>query len=82
MIKSQLTELITNKSARVGVIGLGYVGLPLAVEFGQAGFEVIGFEVDATKTSAINRGNRGSLRSGCYRLTAPGLAWGRTRMSI
>ena len=38
MIKSEITELITNKRARVGVIGLGYVGLPLAIEFGQAGF--------------------------------------------
>ena len=57
MIKSEIKELITNKSARVGVIGLGYVGLPLAIEFGQAGFEVIGFEVDDSKTAAINAGN-------------------------
>ncbi len=39
-----------------GVIGLGYVGLPLAVEIAQAGFNVIGIEVDATKVKKINRG--------------------------
>jgi UDP-N-acetyl-D-glucosamine dehydrogenase len=57
MIKSEIKELITNKSACVGVIGLGYVGLPLAIEFGQAGFDVIGFEVDDTKSAAINAGS-------------------------
>jgi UDP-N-acetyl-D-glucosamine dehydrogenase len=56
MIKSDISNLITNKSARVGVIGLGYVGLPLAVEFAQAGFEAIGFEVDEAKAAEINAG--------------------------
>jgi UDP-N-acetyl-D-glucosamine dehydrogenase len=56
MIKSEINERIENKSARVGVIGLGYVGLPLAVEFGQAGFDVVGFEVDEAKSDSINAG--------------------------
>jgi UDP-N-acetyl-D-glucosamine dehydrogenase len=56
MIKNEIQELIKSKSACVGVIGLGYVGLPLAIEFGQAGFDVIGFEVDESKTAAINGG--------------------------
>ena len=43
------------KQARVGVIGLGYVGLPLAVEFARAGFDVTGFDVDARKTDADQR---------------------------
>src|SRR5207247_1600694 len=47
---------IYNKQARIGVIGLGYVGLPLAVEFARAGFDVTGFDVDATKVDAINAG--------------------------
>ncbi|HEY6210704.1 MAG TPA: nucleotide sugar dehydrogenase [Vicinamibacterales bacterium] len=47
---------ICNKQARVGVIGLGYVGLPLAVEFARAGFDVTGFDVDAAKVDAINAG--------------------------
>jgi UDP-N-acetyl-D-glucosamine dehydrogenase len=51
-----LLDLIRNKQARVGVIGLGYVGLPLAVEFARAGFSVTGFDVDASKVAEINAG--------------------------
>ncbi|MGB9179656.1 MAG: nucleotide sugar dehydrogenase [Pyrinomonadaceae bacterium] len=57
MIKSEITKLITEKSARIGVIGLGYVGLPLVVEFSQRGFDSTGFEVDERKASEINRGS-------------------------
>src|SRR5438128_7401626 len=49
-------ERIRNKQARVGVIGLGYVGLPLAVEFARVGFDVTGFDVDAAKAAQINAG--------------------------
>src|SRR5690348_4113584 len=49
-------ERIKNKQAKVGVIGLGYVGLPLAVEFARTGFDVTGFDVDAAKTGHINEG--------------------------
>jgi UDP-N-acetyl-D-glucosamine dehydrogenase len=52
----ELLERIANKRARVGVIGLGYVGLPLAVEFARAGFPVVGYDVDAAKTAALNAG--------------------------
>src|SRR5215470_860690 len=57
MIKHQVTKLITDKKARVGVIGLGYVGLPLVVEYAASGFEGIGFEVDETKADKINQGD-------------------------
>ena len=57
MIKHQITKLITDKKARVGVIGLGYVGLPLVVEYAASGFEGIGFEVDETKANKINEGD-------------------------
>ena len=56
---SKLEDLrgkIDAREARIGVIGLGYVGLPLAVELGNAGFSVTGFEVDATKIRAISEG--------------------------
>ena len=43
--KKQLMEKIASRSARVGVIGLGYVGLPLVVEFGHSGFHSTGFEI-------------------------------------
>src|SRR5688572_16501916 len=55
-MKNQLMSLITNKQAQVGVIGLGYVGLPLLVEFASKGFRAIGFEVDETKAKHINEG--------------------------
>ncbi len=51
-----LLDRIRTKQARVGVIGLGYVGLPLAVEFARAGFHVTGFDVDAIKVAEINGG--------------------------
>jgi UDP-N-acetyl-D-glucosamine dehydrogenase len=56
MSKSEITKLITDKRARIGVIGLGYVGLPLCVEFGHQGFNVTGFEVDERKAATINAG--------------------------
>jgi len=52
-----LLDKILNKHARVGVIGLGYVGLPLAVEFAKAGLDVTGFDVDQTKVDLINKGS-------------------------
>ncbi len=44
-ISEQLAEKIRTKQARCGVIGMGYVGLPLAVEFAKIGFRVTGFDV-------------------------------------
>ena len=55
-MKNELINLITNKQAHVGVIGLGYVGLPLLVEFASKGFKAIGFEVDESKAEQINAG--------------------------
>src|SRR5262249_32341640 len=51
---SALIERIGTRRANIGVIGLGYVGLPLAVEFAKAGFHVTGFDVDSSKTNQIN----------------------------
>ncbi|MEO6392914.1 MAG: nucleotide sugar dehydrogenase [Pyrinomonadaceae bacterium] len=56
MIKAAFTELIAEKRAVIGVIGLGYVGLPLVVEFAKHGFSSIGFEVDENKAAEINAG--------------------------
>jgi UDP-N-acetyl-D-glucosamine dehydrogenase len=52
----QLASRLERRSARLGVIGLGYVGLPLAVEFGKAGFEVVGIDLDPAKISSLRRG--------------------------
>jgi UDP-N-acetyl-D-glucosamine dehydrogenase len=51
-----LMERIQTRTARVGVIGQGYVGLPLALVFREAGFPVIGFDVDPAKVEALRRG--------------------------
>jgi UDP-N-acetyl-D-glucosamine dehydrogenase len=51
-----LEEKITNRTARVGVIGLGYVGLPLAMEFAKAGFRVTGIDIQESKVAQLNRG--------------------------
>jgi UDP-N-acetyl-D-glucosamine dehydrogenase len=56
MIKEELKQLIADKRACIGVIGLGYVGLPLIVEFGLKGYKGIGFEVDTKKADDINAG--------------------------
>src|SRR3974390_141655 len=52
-----LQEKIRSRSARVGIVGLGYVGLPLAVEFARAGFEVTGIDVSQTKADRVNLGD-------------------------
>src|SRR5437016_10923337 len=49
-------EKISRRTLRVAVIGLGYVGLPLATTFAEAGFHVIGIDVDQQKVDQANRG--------------------------
>jgi len=55
-MEKKLIDRIKDKSATIGVIGLGYVGLPLAVEFAKAGFHVTGFDILADKVKMINAG--------------------------
>lgn len=52
----ELIEKIKSKEARVGIIGLGYVGLPLVIEFCKAGFKVTGFDVDNEKVVSLKHG--------------------------
>ncbi len=51
-----LARKIGDRSARVGVIGLGYVGLPLVVEMAKAGFQVTGVDIDRGRVESINAG--------------------------
>ena len=53
---AELKNKIESKTARVGIVGLGYVGLPLAVEFANAGFSVTGIDVLEAKVDGLNRG--------------------------
>lgn len=52
----ELGQLIEQRKAVIGVLGMGYVGLPLAISLARAGFDVLGFDVDAPRMAALNRG--------------------------
>jgi len=52
----QLLARISNRTAKMSVVGLGYVGLPLAVEFAKAGFRVVGLDVDQHKVEQLRTG--------------------------
>ncbi|HVO69072.1 MAG TPA: nucleotide sugar dehydrogenase [Aggregatilineaceae bacterium] len=55
--KQQLLDRLHNRTAQIGVIGMGYVGLPLAVEFARAGYHVIGLDILKEKVDKLNAGN-------------------------
>jgi UDP-N-acetyl-D-glucosamine dehydrogenase len=73
-----LEEKIRSRRARVGVVGLGYVGLPLAVEFAKAGFTVTGIDISEEKTRRVNAGDSyiGDIPSS---MLAPLVAAGKLR---
>jgi len=54
--KTKLIVMIEDRTAKVGVIGLGYVGLPLAIHFGKSGFSVVGFDLDSVKIEKLLKG--------------------------
>ena len=54
---STLKQRILDRQVTLGVVGLGYVGLPLAVEKAKAGFKVIGFDVQDQKVAMVNEGH-------------------------
>lgn len=56
ILKDELILKLENKTAKLGVVGLGYVGLPLAVEKAKAGYEVTGFDVQEKKVDSVNNG--------------------------
>jgi len=76
--RAELLRRIADRSARVGIIGLGYVGLPLALIFEEAGFRVSGFDVDAKKPEALRRGESYIRHIGAERVAR---AFSRGRMT-
>ena len=54
--KKTLLKKIHKGDAQIGIIGLGYVGLPLAIAFAQKGFPTLGFDIDAQKIKILNKG--------------------------
>lgn len=55
-MKNQALEKLRNKSAVIGIVGLGYVGLPLMLRYAEVGFKVIGFDIDQDKVEKLNKG--------------------------
>lgn len=55
-MQDRLIDLIKTRRAVVGIVGLGYVGLPLVLRFNEVGFRVIGFDIDAPKVAMLNAG--------------------------
>ncbi|MCW5589291.1 MAG: nucleotide sugar dehydrogenase [Legionellales bacterium] len=56
MLKNNLLGKLKDKTALIGIVGLGYVGLPLALRYSEVGFKVLGFDIDAKKVDDLNRG--------------------------
>ncbi|NEO68923.1 nucleotide sugar dehydrogenase [Moorena sp. SIO3H5] len=56
MLNTKLLETIQSKQAIIGIVGLGYVGLPLMLRFVESGFNVLGFDIDTTKIEQLNNG--------------------------
>ena len=67
-VKQELLQKIQSHKARVGVVGLGYVGLPLVLRFGEEHFPVIGFDVDPVKVRKLNAGESYIRHIGAERL--------------
>ena len=76
---NQTLARIHDRSAVVGIIGQGYVGLPLALVFEEAGFQVRGFDVDPRKVEALSRGESYIRHIGSERVAA---AIGRGRFAV
>src|SRR4030065_2973051 len=55
-IKETLLTSLRDHTAKIGILGLGYVGLPLAAAFGDAGFQIIGIDPDLRKVNSLNQG--------------------------
>lgn len=56
MAKDELAQRLASKEAVIGIIGLGYVGIPLALRYSKVGFRVLGFDIDADRVGSLNAG--------------------------
>ena len=84
-MKEKLLQKIKNKEIEVGVVGLGYVGLPLAVEKAKAGFKTIGFDVQSEKVDLVNQGHNyigDVVDSDLKRLVGAGMLTATTNFSF
>ena len=72
--KDTLLRRLQDRTAVIGIVGLGYVGLPLALRFAEVGYRVVGFDIDAAKVDALNAG-----RSYIEHITPQSVAQARKR---
>src|SRR6478672_2055928 len=56
VMKNPLLDSIAQRKAKIGVVGLGYVGLPLGMAFAEAGFDVLGLDIDQRKIDKLQKG--------------------------
>lgn len=68
--KADLIEKFRNKTAVIGILGLGYVGVPLSLRYADAGLKVIGFDVDKRKVAMLNDGRSGIEHIGSDKIAA------------
>ena len=54
--QAQLLEKLRSREALIGVVGLGYVGLPLSLTYAEVGYRVLGLDIDQSKADSINQG--------------------------
>lgn len=55
-MKNELLKKLNDKTAKIGIVGLGYVGLPLMIRYAEVGFKVVGFDIDEYKVDKLNNG--------------------------
>ncbi|NDR67521.1 hypothetical protein FPJ12_27795, partial [Klebsiella pneumoniae] len=55
-MNSELIAKLNDRTAKIGIVGLGYVGLPLMLRYCEVGYKVIGFDIDQTKVDALHAG--------------------------
>ncbi|MDQ3645995.1 MAG: nucleotide sugar dehydrogenase [Actinomycetota bacterium] len=80
-VLQELLARLASREARIGVVGLGYVGFPVAVSFAEAGFSVVGIDLDESRVAAIEEG-RSFLRDVSDEVTAALRKTGRLRASV
>ena len=61
--QAELLEKLRNRQAVIGVVGLGYVGLPLSLTYAEVGYRVLGLDIDESKTEAINQAQAPSTQN-------------------
>jgi hypothetical protein len=72
MYKDLFFQKLGNQTACIGIVGLGYVGLPLLLRFAEAGFPVLGFDIDPQKVDKLNNGESYIGSSGLIMADYPG----------